>query len=1125
MRVVHARSVSTNGRDAGRRVVQADVQDAALVGSPLMTASGLAIVMFTDLVGSTRMRDRLGDEVADEIGVEHDTIIGDALTSMGGRLVKNLGDGALAVFGSAVDAVIAAQRIQEGVLLYNRQADDIRRIAVRIGINAGEIATHNGDVIGLPVAVASRVCDKADGGQILVTDSVRVLIGRRARFPFVSMGSHTLKGVDEPLELWSIEDMSGSASPKTGIDVAFPAFLTRGIPRNLIGRKEQLAQFDTAYAAAAEGVQFVAVVGEPGIGKTALTSHWCRSIADSDATVVGGRCTPETALPYQPFIETARAILGARPDLLHEVGAAAGNIAQLVPGIEIPKNLPTPIQTDVETTRYLMAEAFATLLASKDGEPPMVVVLDDLHWADENSIAVLAHLVRRDQLSALIIGTYRDTDLVRSHPLPRLLSDLRREHRVVRIPLRRLSEIEVEEMISDYFGGMTARDVVESIVDETQGNPFFIAEITTHLQDEGAIDGEGVWISDIPIGDYGIPEGVREVVGRRLDHLGEDAVSTLEIAAVIGPDFSIDVAGAIAGLDERAVDAVVDVAMNARIITEGDDADGFAFAHALLRQTLYDDLPTRRRMRIHRAVGEALETRGEPPAVLLNHWLRANENEKALVCALAAASAAETVFAGSDALTHLELALNIWDDVSDPEKITETTHAQLVLRLSDTMFDFASFGKDSVTPLKRELSRDDIDDTTRALLLNSLSQHLWSSGQNAESEDFQNEALRVVPKKPPNAAHAQILARQANVLAINGEAAESIPIAQEALTLARTVKAERAEQMALQALGTSLQALGRIEDANRCYSELTEIADRSGILRFQLIGYVNQAEGWATNGRLKDALRLTEEGIAHTSDLGVSRWEAMLRGNAADVAFSLGRWDEADLHLAALEPSREMDVPEINCSLSALQLAAERGDDQTTEREIERLAPFVEIGLEPQMQGPYLECRVSDLRWHGDVADAYAMGKEILNSFTTDDDWTLAPRLAAFVIEAVADAVVEGAAETSWIEDARMWHARLMEVNGPMLFGNEFRSTATADLSRAEGDNDPHLWRVAVDAWGDQAYYGAKARWRLAQALAEADPANTEITELLDQSQNVAEHLNALPLREALGIMRRIARL
>ena len=245
-----------------------------------MAGSGLATVMFTDLVGSTRMREQLGDDVADEIGVEHDRIIGDALSSTGGRLVKNLGDGALAVFSSSVDAVVTGQRIQEGIALYNREADEDRRIGVRIGINAGEIATENGDVIGLPVAVASRVCDKAEGGQILVTDTVRLLIGRRARFPYVSIGLHELKGVDGTVELWSVEDTPPQEGSARRAEILFPTFLTRGMPTRLVGREEQLAQLDTAYSNASETVELVAIIGEPGIGKTSLTSTWCRTAAD-----------------------------------------------------------------------------------------------------------------------------------------------------------------------------------------------------------------------------------------------------------------------------------------------------------------------------------------------------------------------------------------------------------------------------------------------------------------------------------------------------------------------------------------------------------------------------------------------------------------------------------------------------------------------------------------------------------------------------------------------------------------------------------------------------------------------------------------------------------------------------
>jgi len=243
-----------------------------------------------------------------------------------------------------------------------------------------------------------------------------------------------LKGTNEPVELWSVQEERGEMGSASHSDVPFPAFLERAIPARLVGRTEQANQLDAAYTAAKASVQLAAVIGEPGIGKTSFTSSWCRTAADRGALVVGGPCTPDAALPYQPFVEIARAVLVANPQKLLEIGPAAGNVAQLVPSIPLPQGLPVPLRTDPDTTRFLMAEAFASLFESNPGSAPAVVVLDDLPWADEHSIAVLAHLVRRDETKALLVGTYRDTDLVRNHPLPKLLADLRREHRIVRIP-------------------------------------------------------------------------------------------------------------------------------------------------------------------------------------------------------------------------------------------------------------------------------------------------------------------------------------------------------------------------------------------------------------------------------------------------------------------------------------------------------------------------------------------------------------------------------------------------------------------------------------------------------------------------------------------------------------------
>jgi class 3 adenylate cyclase/tetratricopeptide (TPR) repeat protein len=1078
--------------------------------------------MFTDLVASTRMRDRLGDDVADEIGADHDRIIGEALASTRGRLVKKLGDGSLAVFESSVDAVVAGQRIHEGVLLYNRHVADDRQINVRIGINAGEVAADNGDVIGLPVAVAARVCDKAEGGQILVTDTVRSLIGRRARFPFVSIGTHTLRGVDDGVELWSIADSPKSKGSRTSADIPFPAFLSRGIPASLVGRDEQMAQLDAAHAAASTTVQLAVVIGEPGIGKTSLTSTWCRTAADDRATVVAGRCTPDAKLPYQPFVEIARTVLGANPDLLLAVGPAAGNIAQLLPGIETPQGLPVPIKTDPDTTRYLIAEALASLLESRNGAPPTIVVLDDLHWADEHSIGVLAHLSRKDELSALLIGTYRDTDLVRSHPLPTLLSDLRREHRVIRIPLHRLSDHEVEEMISGHFGTAAAAEVVESIAAETQGNPFFVEEITTHLQDEGAIDADGRWISATPIEDYGIPEGVREVVGRRLDHLGADVISALEVAAVIGPSFSIDIAGTIADLDERAIDAVVDAAINARLINEGDSADEFAFAHALLRQTLYDDLPTRRRTRIHRAVGEALERRRAPAAALLNHWLNAERPDKALASALAAAAAAEKAFAASDMTANLELALELWDDVDDPVSIAETPHADLVIRLTWAQSDFGSAEHEApIARISTELERADLDDRTRALLLVSLSRHLGLQGHTARARTTADRALRLVPKETPNEAYAEALAAVAGLRMLNAESSAAIMMAEDALDVAKASASERAELQALSSLASATGNLGQIEESTRHFDQLAERAHTLGFLRSQLIVFVNQGSTLHLNGYTTEALDLTERGIARTRELGVDRWEAMLHGNAADLLFDLGRWDEAHNHLVAVTPPPAVDHPQINISLMTLQLAAERGDDAATERELARLGHLTIEEMDSQFQGPYWASRVSDLRWHGALSDAYRLAVTALEMLGREEAWVQTTRLTAHAVEVVADAAEAGIADASWMAEAEAWQSRLStETIAPQLTGG-FGLTAAADLGRAHGKNDPELWRAAILVWDDtdNCYNGAKSRWRLAEAIREHNPTDPEISALLATAEEVALGLKAKPLLEAVRVV------
>ena len=340
-------------------------------------------------------------------------------------------------------------------------------------------------------------------------------------------------------------------------------------------------------------------------------------------------------------------------------------------------------------------------------------------------------------------------------------------------------------------------------------------------------------------------------------------------------------------------------------------------------------------------------------------------------------------------------------------------------------------------------------------------------------------------------------------------------MAREALELAQATGSERAELSALTTLATGIGNLGEIEESTRYFARLAERAQTLGVLRAQLIVFVNQAATLGKSGRSAESLELTELGIVRTREVGWERWEAMLHGNAEGSLFELGRWDEAEQHLEAMPPPVKMDHAQINILLGALELAAERGDGVTTQRELDRIGVLAIDEIDAQLQGPYWASRVSDLRWRGDLSGAYGLAVEGLQTLDRDEAWIYAMQLAAFGIETVADGVDSGVATAAWIEAASDWHRRFSTGGSATPEALGLEATATADLARANGTNDPDLWRESVEAWGAVPYLEAKAKWRLAHALIDHDPNDPEALTLLDEAEATAVELKARPLLEA----------
>lgn len=566
-----------------------------------------ASVLFTDLVGSTKQRQALGEETADRLHGQHLVDLENAVVAADGRVVKSLGDGIFAVFTSAADAVACAVSVQRVVHGHNRQ-NPTEPLSMRTGISVGDVVFEGEDCSGSAVVEAARLCAEAQGGQILVADLVRALTRGRGGFTFESVGELPLKGLDAPVPACYVV-WTPTTAPVD--QVPFPPLLAPTTQAAYAGRPELVADLHAGWKRSlTEGPQTVLLVGEPGVGKTRSAAEVARVAHEAGALVLYGRCDEELRLSYEPFVEALDWHTQHQPAA--NLGRFAGDLRRLVPDLEVRvAGLPAAIQSDARTEEHRLFEAVAGWLAEASRDRGLVLVVDDLHWATRPTLQMLLHVVRSlasdPACRLLLVATYRDTDVDRQHPLSDSIADMRRLPHVQRLPVAPLTADEVVELIEDLAG----HELDESILSlarrthaETDGNPFFLSEVLRHLIETGAVvltDGRWTLVEER----VEVPEGVRDVVGRRLNRLSAEANEVLGMAAVIGRDFHLDVLTEVAGVDQDTVLDALDEALRSRLVEEAG-RDLFRFAHALTRQTLYEEPSSTRLRRMHRKIVQAL---------------------------------------------------------------------------------------------------------------------------------------------------------------------------------------------------------------------------------------------------------------------------------------------------------------------------------------------------------------------------------------------------------------------------------------------------------------------------------------------------------------------------------------
>ena len=753
---------------------------------------------------------------------------------------------------------------------------------------------------------------------------------------------------------------------------AAPAFFATRSGAAFVGRRGELERLHQYLGRAAEGNrQLVLLEGEPGIGKTRLAMEFMEVCEAAGAFALYGRCDAETLVPYQPFVEALRRYVARAPEQLAAWRAQYGTeLGRVVPELATAGDSPGGFE---EEERYRLFDAVSEVLNDIARRQPVVLVLDDLHWADKPTLLMLRQMVRAaGESPLLIVATIRDTE--RPAALVDMLVQLRREHYFDRIELSGLDEEDATVLIGEFGPQGIPDHVNRALWEETKGNPFFLEEMVRHLGTTSPNpEGNGApWPLELP-------EGIREVIGRRLATLSERAGQLLTTAAVMGREFRIEVLEAIGGLDEDELDEVIDESVAAHVITEVPGVYGrCSFTHALIRQTLYDGLTATRRARLHLRVAEALERLDADAAELAYHFSLAPPSRgapKAVEYADRAARHAAGVLAYEEAARLYAVALEALDQApADAERrcrlLLALGHAQT--KAGDTL--------DAQDTFRRAA------DTARALgspqLLALAALGYGQPGQMAGGivdealVALLEEALEAVGDGDP-AMRARLFARLAIELSFSEARDRRAELSSEAVALARHVGDARGLGFALIARHWSLWGPGNVQERLEAANELLGLAESVGDERLAIAGHRWRMIDLLELGEI-DAVDIEIDAFARIAEqrrrLSDTLYVHIYRSMRLLLA---GKFDQAEAegHAAVALGNRVQDPNTGNATLlQSCTLRRERG-------RLERLEGPVRAYAERFHSIPGWQCVLAHLLAETDRHDE---AREILDGFGAD---------------------------------------------------------------------------------------------------------------------------------------------
>jgi ATP/maltotriose-dependent transcriptional regulator MalT len=858
---------------------------------------------------------------------------------------------------------------------------------------------------------------------------------------------------------------------------------TRVTSTRFVGRAAELAELSQALEASAAGTPSIALLaGESGVGKSRLASELTRLARESGARVLSGDCVElgEGELPYAPLVGALRRIAregDAAFDAL-PTGQRA-DLATILPslGAAAPEDGAEPEQVRV-------FEALLALFDAMSEDSGLLLVIEDLHWADSSTrafVRFLARTVCNERM--LVLGTYRSDELHRRHPLRPLLAELARDPLAHMIELDRLNRDEVSEQLEDILGNRPDPGLLERLYARSEGNPLFTEELLAV-----GLDGRGT-----------LPPTLRDALMLRVERLSPPAQEVLRWLAC--QSLGDGLLGELSELDSAELREGLREAVGSQIAVAHADGS-YGFRHALLREVVYDDLLPGERAELHGAIARALDEvveregdRAHLTAEVAHHWLAAGDQPAALAAAIRAAAAAESVNAFHESLSLRERALGLWERVPEPEQLTGLTESELLLQAAHAA-DVSGEPARQETLLRRALDLVDEGSEPRraAAVLERLSRALWSLNRQDESVETVRRALALLSDDERSHERAALLAALGRSRMLQSRYGEAIRVSRETLEVARAIGDRDVEVRALNVLGTALGGRGDVEEGAAALREALEIGKEAGLYREVTAAYINLADVLHLNGRTADGLEVAREGIASsTPDTRAYDWLLM---NSVEFSYYLGRWAEAR-EIMPPQSRRRSGTQLFVWRMSRAVLALGVGDLDSARVDLDAMEIPAHESTEPQFIGAYGWMRAELERRSGNIDQARAAVDDALDQIEyCSDDMVRIAGVAGMGMRVEADAATLARdrrdEETERIALARaeeqIGRLRLCAEGGRPVERAELAS-GEAERGRATGKDDPQLWAEAAEAWGElgRVYRRLYALWRQAEALVRAD--------------------------------------